>query len=116
MGVEVPVWWLYASGIYFVLSLLWTIGLCVGLLIAYKKLVPLLKEGRTQMEKVTTQAKTVATKASNTASMVQTRTQGLIGNTKSAGSMVTKQAQTLGTLLTVAMVTAKAIRIVKKFK
>ena len=116
MKVEVPVWWLYASGIYFALSLLWTIGLTIGLLIAYKRIVPKIQELRAQMVKVTTQAQVVATKASNTASIVQKSTQGLIGDSKSAGSLVTKQAQTLGTLLTVATVTAKAVKVVKKFK
>ena len=111
---QFPGWWVWFSGIYFIISIIWSIGLCVGLFMMYKKVMPLINETRLQLRRVTNQAKTVAAKASNTADIVHAQTQNLLGNAQSAGSMVTRQARTVGAALTGLLVAARVINFVRK--
>jgi len=111
---QVPIFWVWASGIYFVFSILWSIGLCIGLLVLYQKIMPVLAEARTQVNRVSGQAKTIAAKASNTASIVHAQTQNMLGNAQSAGGMVTRQAGAVGAALTGALVVSRVLNFVKK--
>jgi len=103
------------SSIYFVLSIAWTAVIAFGLLFLYtKKIRPLMDESRTQVERVTTQAKAVAAKVSGTAEIVHAQTQNLLGNAQSAGSLVTKQARSVGAVLTVGLVAARVVNFVRR--
>jgi len=97
---QVPTWWVWASGVYFIISILWSFGLCFGLFMVYKKVMPLISEARIQVRRVTEQAKGIATKASNTADIVHVHTQNFLGNANSAGNLVTQQARNIGAALT----------------
>ena len=113
--VAVPTFWIWMSGIYFVLSILWTAVMTIGLITLYfKHIKPLMDESRTQVERVTTQAKAVAAKVSGTAEIVHAQTQNLLGNAQSAGSLVTKQARSVGAVLTVGLVAARVVNFVRR--
>ena len=112
--VEVPSWWVVASGIYFVISIIWSVSLVVGLLVAYKKVMPLLANARTQAQRVTGQAKAIAAKASNTADIVHAQTQHLLGNANQASNRVTGQARTVGSALTVLLVASRVVNFVRR--
>lgn len=112
--MQVPGWWVVASGIYFVISILWTTGLCVGLFLIYKKTMPLINEAQVQVRRVTNQAKSVAAKASNTADIVHAQTQNLLGNAQTTSGLVTRQARTVGATLTLALVAARVIGFVRR--
>ena len=111
---QVPTWWVWASGIYFVISMIWSVGLIIGLVIVYQKVMPLISESRIQIKRVTDQAKGIATKASSTAELVHLNTQKLIGNANSAGGLVTQQARTIGAALTGILIAAKVVTFVRK--
>jgi hypothetical protein len=111
---QVPDIWLWASGIYFVISIIWSVVLTAGMFLIYRKTMPILTETRTQINKVSTQAKSIAAKASNTAEIVHAQTQNLIGNAQSAGGMVTRQARTLGAALTGVLIAARVVNFVRK--
>ena len=111
---HVPIWWLYASGIYFVISILWSAALIGGSVIIARKAIPVLNEARTQAKRVTGQAKQIAAKASNTADIVHAQTQHLLGNANQAGNKVTQQARTVGTALTVVLVAARVMNFVRR--
>ena len=83
---QVPTWWVWVSAIYFIVSMLWSVGLIVGLLMIYQKVMPILAESRIQVRRVTDQAKGIASKASNTAEIVHVQTQKFLGNANSAGN------------------------------
>ena len=112
--VTVPTWWLFLSGLYFLLSLGWTVALTVIVVKVLKTVLPLIEEGRTQVRRVSNQAKSVAAKASNTADIVHAQTQNLLGNAQSAGTQVTQQARTVGAALTGVLVAARVINFVRK--
>jgi len=112
--VDVPAWWLWASGIYFVISILWSVALIGGLLVVYKKAMPVLIEARTQAKRVTGQARAVAVKASNTADIVHAQTQHLLGNANRTGNQLTKQARSAGAALTVMLVAARVMNFVRR--
>jgi hypothetical protein len=112
--LQVPVWWVYVSSIFFILSIVWTVALSCGVWIAYRRVMPLIKEAQTQVRRVSNQARTVATKASATADIVHAQTQHLLGNAESAGSMVTKQARTFGAALTGLLVAVRVVNFVRK--
>jgi hypothetical protein len=113
--VAVPTFWIWMSGIYFVLSIVWTFAMTVGLLMLYfKRIKPFMDESRTQLGRVTTQAKSVAAKVSGTAEIVHAQTQNLLGNAQSAGSLVTKQARSVGAVLTVGLVAARVVNFVRR--
>jgi hypothetical protein len=112
--LQVPTVWIVLSCVYFVVSILWSIGLCVGLWIVYGKVMPVLSEARIQVRRVTDQAKSVAARASSTADIVHVQTQNLLGNAQSAGNMVTRQARTVGAALTGLLIAARVIHFVRK--
>ena len=43
---EVPAVWVWASCIYFVVSIIWSVVLVVGMVKLYQKVMPVLTEGR----------------------------------------------------------------------
>lgn len=111
---QVPSYWIVASSIYFCISILWSVGLVIGMVLLYKKTMPVLTEARVQLRRVSNQAKSVAIKASNTADIVHAQTQNLIGNAHSAGNDVTRQARTVGAALTGVLVAARVVNFVRK--
>jgi len=111
---QVPTWWVWFSGIYFIISILWSGGLVVGLFLAYKKVMPIISESRLQVRRVADQAKGIASKASNTAELVHVQTQKFLGNANSAGNLVTQQARTIGAALTGVLIAARVINFVRK--
>jgi hypothetical protein len=111
---QVPTWWVLASGIYFIISIVWSIGLVAGLLMVYQKVMPIIAESRIQVRRVTDQAKGIATKASSTAEIVHVQTQKFLGNANSAGNLVTQQARTIGAALTGVLIAARVINFVRK--
>jgi len=111
---QVPTWWVWFSGVYFIVSILWSLVLCIGLFMVYKKVMPLISEARIQVRRVTEQAKGIATKASNTADIVHVQTQNFLGNANSAGNLVTQQARNIGAALTGVLIAAKVINFVRK--
>ena len=112
--VEVPSWWLWASGAYFILSILWSVALCVGLWLMVKKILPVIEEARVQVRRVSGQAKSIAARASSTADIVHAQTQHLLGNAQSTGSQVTRQARYVGAALTSLLVASRVINFVRK--
>ena len=113
-NVTIPTWWLVLSGLYFVLTLAWTVALTVIVVQVLKKVLPLVEEARVQVRRVSGQAKNVAAKASSTVDIVHAGTQSLLGNADAAGSQVTRQARAVGAALTGAMVAARVINFVRK--
>ena len=111
---QVPTWWVIFSGIYFIISILWSCGLCVGLFLAYKKVMPVITETRIQVRRVTDHAKGIAAKASNTADIVHVHTQNLLGNANSAGNLVTQQAKNIGAAITGVLIAARVVNFVRK--
>jgi len=107
-------YWVVASFIYFCVSILWSVGLIAGMIVLYKKTMPVLEEAKIQVRRVSNQAKVVAAKASNTADIVHAQTQHFLGNANSAGSLVTKQARTVGATLTALLVAARVVSFVRK--
>lgn len=112
--VNIPTWWLVLSGMYFLLTLVWTVGLTVLVVKLVKQVLPLIEEGRVQLRRVSSQAKGVAVKASNTVDIVHAQTQHLLGNAESAGTQVTRQARTVGAALTGLLVAARVVNFVRK--
>ena len=112
--LNVPAWWLVFSGLYFVVSIVWSMALVIGLFFVYKKAMPVLNEARTQAKRVTGQARSIAAKASNTADIVHAQTQHLLGNANRAGSLATKQARSVGTALTVVLVAARVMNFARR--
>jgi len=110
----VPSWWIWASGIYFAFSVVWTIALSVGAWMLYDKTMPLIKEAQTQVRRVSEQARAVAAKASHTAELVHSQTQHLLGNAESTGSQVMRQARTAGAALTGLLVAVRVVNFVRK--
>jgi hypothetical protein len=111
---QVPTWWVWVSSIYFIISIVWSVGLVIGLLLVYQKVMPIIAESRIQVRRVTDQAKGIASKASNTAEIVHVQTQKFLGNANSAGNLVTQQARTIGAALTGVLIAAKVISFVRK--
>jgi hypothetical protein len=114
MQVSIPEWWIYASGIYFSVSILWSVCLCIGLFILYRKVMPLITETQTQVRRVSSQAKSIAAKASNTADIVHAQTQRLLGSAETASSRMTRQARTVGVGLTTLLVAARIVSFVRR--
>ncbi len=112
--IQVPDWWVVLSGIYIIVSLIWTIVLCVGVYMLYRKTMPVLQEARTQIRRVSEQAKSVAIKASNTADIVHAQTQHLLGTAQSAGNQMTQSARAVGAAFTGLVVAARVINFVRK--
>jgi len=112
--IEVPTWWIWISGCFFILSIVWTVGLSVGAWMLYKKTMPLVNEAQTQVRRVSDQARVVAVKASQTADIVHAQTQNLLGNAQSTGNQVTRQARTVGAALTGLLVAARVVNFVRK--
>ena len=111
---QVPTWWVWFSGVYFIISIIWSAVLIAGLIVVYTKVMPLISEARIQVRRVTDQAKGIATKASNTADLVHVHTQNFLGNANSAGHLVTQQARNIGAALTGVLIAAKVINFVRK--
>jgi len=110
----VPAWWLWASGIYFVISIIWSVALIGALIMVYQKVMPIVTESRAQVRRVSDKAKGIAIKASRTAEVVHTQTQKFLGNADSAGSLVTQQARTFGAALTGVLIAARVVKFVRK--
>ena len=111
---EVPAPWIWASLLYFIISIVWSVVLVVGMILLYKKIMPVLTEARTQVKRVSNQAKGVAMKASNTANIVHVHTQNLLGNANSTGFQVTSKARSVGAALTGVLVAARVMNFVRK--
>lgn len=111
---EVPTYWVVLSCIFFVVSFVWSVVLAVGGFMIYKKVMPVLTEARTQVKRVSGQAKGVAMKVSNTANVVHVHTQNLIGNANSTGFQVTSKARSAGAVLTGVLVAARVMNFVRK--
>lgn len=112
--MRMPDWWIWVSGIYFVFSILWTIGLCVGTWMLYQKTVPVLREARIQVRRVSDQAKTIAVKASNTAEIVHVQARNLLGNAQGAGNQVARSARTAGAAFTGLIVAARVVSFLRR--
>ena len=111
---QVPTWWVWVSSVYFIVSMLWSISLIVGLYMVYQKIMPILSESRIQVQRVSDQAKAIAAKASNTAGLVHNQTQKFLGNANSAGGLVTQQARTFGAAITGVLIAARVVQFVRK--
>lgn len=114
-NISVPTWWLVLSGCYFILSFLWTTLLTILVIQLSRKVLPLVQETRTQVQRVSVQAKEIANKASNTAQIVHAQTQSLLGNANEATNQVTGQAKTVGAAFTGAMVATRIVGYLRKF-
>lgn len=112
--VEVSPVWLWVSGIYFFISIVWNAALVFALFKLYNKTMPLITEAQLQVRRVGGQARSIAAKASNTAEIVHSQTQNLLGNAQSAGSLVTRQARTVGAALTGLLIAARVVNFVRK--
>lgn len=112
--VEVPVWWLWASGIFFIVSVVWSIALGVAVVVITRRVVPLISDTQAQIRQVSEQVRVVSAKVSNTADIVHAQTQNLLGNANSAGGMVTRQARTVGTAVTLVLVAARVMNFVRR--
>jgi hypothetical protein len=112
--VQVPLWWIWVSGIFFLFFFVWNIVLIAAGVLLYQKAMPLIKETQLQVRRVSGQAKSIAAKASNTAEIVHAQTQNLLGNAQSAGGLVTRQARMIGAALTGVLVAARVINFVRK--
>jgi hypothetical protein len=110
----VPDWWVWLSAAYIIVSFLWMLGLCIGVWMLYQKTMPVLREARTQVRRVSEQAKSVAVKASNTADIVHAQTQHLLGNAQSAGNQMTQSARALGAAFTGIMVAARVVNFIRR--
>lgn len=111
---QVPTWWIWFSGLYFVFSSLWTIGLCVAVWALYRKVMPILTEAQMQVHRIGDQARGVAARASNTAELVQKQTTQLLGTAETVSERVTQQARTVGVAVTVLLVAGRALKFVRK--
>ena len=111
---QVPTWWVWVSSIYFIVSILWSMGLVVGLVLVYQKVMPIITESRQQVRRITDQAKSIAAKASSTAELVHVQTQRFVGNANSAGGLVTQQARTFGAAITGVLIAARVVKFVRK--
>lgn len=112
--VTIPTWWFFISGLYFILTFVWTIALTVLVIQVLRKVLPLVDEARVQVKRVSGQAKIVVAKASSTADIVHSQTQNLLGNANSAGNQVTQQARTVGAALTGVLIATRIITFVRK--
>lgn len=112
--ITLPTWWFILSGLYFVLSFIWTIALTILVVQVGRKVMPLVEETRIQVRRVSSQAKTVATKASNTADILHAQTQNLLGSANAATNQVTGQARNVGAALTGAMVATRVLSFLRK--
>lgn len=112
--INIPTWWLVLSGLYFFLTLAWTVALTVLVVKVVKKVLPLVDEARVQVRRVSGQAKNVAAKASSTVDIVHAGTQNLLGNADAASTQVTRQARAAGAALTGVLVAARVINFVRK--
>src|SRR5579859_6919752 len=110
--LQVPSWWIWFSGIYFALSILWTTALIGGIVWLYRKAMPVITEARIQIRRISNQARGVAVKASNTADIVHAQTQRLLGNAETTSSQVTRQARAVGAALTSLIVAARVVNFV----
>jgi len=111
---QVPSWWIWFSGFYFVFSSIWTIALCIAAWMLYKKAMPIITEAQIQVRRVGNQARGVAIKASNTADIVHAQTQRLLGNAETTSSQVTQQARVVGAALTSLIVATRVVNFVRK--
>jgi CHASE3 domain sensor protein len=114
MDIYVPAWWVWVSGIYFFLSIIWNIGLVFASIKVYQKVIPVIQESQIQVRRITNQAKSVAMRASNTADIVHAQTQHLLANADSAGSALTRQARTVGAALTGVLMAARVVNFVRR--
>lgn len=112
--IEVPVWWFWASGLYFVVSILWSAVLVGGMVMLYKKVMPVLSEARLQVKRVSGQAQSIAANASNTAELVHVKTQHFLGDAKTASNSMTRQARTVGAALSAVLVATQVVKFVRK--
>lgn len=112
--VTIPTWWFFLSGLYFILTFVWTVVLTVLVVQVLRKVLPLVDEARVQVRRVSSQAKNVVAKASSTADIVHSQTQNMLGNANSAGNQVTQQARTVGAALTGVLVATRVIKFVRK--
>ncbi|HZO87049.1 MAG TPA: hypothetical protein VFB38_01830 [Chthonomonadaceae bacterium] len=110
----VPEWWVIISAIFICINIVWTFVLILGLLALYKKAMPVLTEARTQLRRVSNQAKSVALKASNTAEIVHAQTQHLLGTAQSTGTQVTQSARAIGAAVTGLMIAARVFNFIRK--
>ena len=111
---EVPCWWVWASGLYFVVSIMWSAVLVGGMVMLYKKVMPVLSEARLQVKRVSGQAQSIAAKASSTAELVHVKTQHFLGDAKIAGNSMTTQARTVGAALSAVVLAAQVVKFVRK--
>jgi uncharacterized protein YybS (DUF2232 family) len=112
--MQVPPWWVYLSATYMIVSLVWTVGLCLGLLRLYRKTMPVLREAQVQLRRVSDQAKSVAIKASNTADIVHAQTQHLLGDARSTGTQMTQSARAFGATFTGLVIAGRVLSFVRK--
>ncbi|HEV2472915.1 MAG TPA: hypothetical protein VGS41_09635 [Chthonomonadales bacterium] len=112
--IPVPAWWIWASGIYFVLSILWSAAIIAGVVVFWNKTRPAIDEARFQARRITGQVRGVASRANHTAELVHSQTQSFLGGAQSAGRLVTRQARTVGAALTGFVIAARVVRFVRR--
>jgi hypothetical protein len=111
---QVPSWWLWFSGLFFIFSILWNIALCIAAWQIYKKVMPIVTEAQIQVRRVGNQVRGVAVKASHTAEIVHAQTQRFLGNAETTSTQVTRQARAVGAALTSLIVAARVVNFVRK--
>lgn len=112
--MQVPGWWIGITAVYFVLSIIWTAALVIALVVVYQKVMPLVQEVRTQVRKVSGQAKSMAGHAAHTVDVVHAQTQRLLGSAESAGGIATRQARAVGATVTGVLVAARVVNFVRR--
>ncbi len=112
--IEVPLWWVWASGLYCIVSIIWSVVLVGGMIMLYTKVMPVLSEAKLQLRRVTGQAQSIGAKASTTAELVHVKTQHFLGDAKKAGNTMTKQARTVGATISAVLVASQVIKFVRK--
>ena len=111
---EVPGWWVWVSGLYFVVSIIWSAALVAGMIMLYKKAMPVISEARLQVKQVCGQAQSIAAKASSTAELVHVTTQHFLEDAQIAGNSMTRQARTVGATISALLVAGQVVKFVRK--
>src|SRR5258708_25620248 len=102
--MQLPPWWIYISGLAFLISILLNAALIIGGMVIWGKLGPLLTEARDQVKRIGDKANDITTTAKSAVDTVQSHTGQILGTAQEASSDVLQKVGAASTALTAVFV------------
>jgi citrate synthase len=104
-----PDWWVWASGVTFILSIVLNLVLMLAVYLVLKAVLPLVNDVKTKVDTITTKVDGIATNVKSTVDTVHSKTTQILGSAEEASAEVTRKVGAASAAITAIFVVTRLV-------